>query len=85
MVHAVAYERTIALRTADQPQGPWSEPWLYIVGEAPEQNSSSDQLQSALGHPEFAREGGRIEYITYHRAARGFFNGETRLVELTFR
>jgi serine/threonine protein kinase len=85
MVHAVASARTIALRAANRPEGPWSEPWIYIVGEPPEQNASSDQLQSALGHPEFARDGGRIEYITYHRATPGFFTGETRLVEITFR
>jgi hypothetical protein len=85
MVHAVDAALTIALRTAERPEGPWSEPWLYLVGEAPEKAGSSDKILAALGHPEFARDGGRIEYITYYRPMRGFFRGETRVVELTFR
>ncbi len=77
--------RAIALRTADRPEGPWSEPLLYIVGVPPPEKKGGT-LKSGLIHPEFAREGGRIEYITYFRPTDvHIFGGETRLVEITFR
>jgi len=83
-IHGVPGERTIALRTADRPEGPWSEARLYIVGESPPRGEMN-RVQCALAHPEFAREGGRIEYITYRRQTGSLLVGETRLVEITFR
>jgi hypothetical protein len=83
-IHSVPGERTIALRTADSPEGPWSEPRLYIVGVPPPANESS-HIESALGHPEFARGGGRVEYITYRCQTGPLLIGETRLVEIRFR
>jgi len=81
-IHAVPGERTIALRTADRPEGPWSEPRLYVVGLAPPPHRYHNA--AALAHPEFARDGGRVEYITYFRDTGPFWTGETRLVEITF-
>ena len=82
--HAVVGAPTIVLRTADRPEGPWSEPRLHIVGR-PERWRRREWRQTALGHPEFARDGGRIEYITYHQEKGPFWIGETRLIEITFR
>ncbi|WP_233561362.1 hypothetical protein [Sorangium cellulosum] len=36
---------------------------------------------AGLGHAELAREGGRVEYVTYFRET-GLLEGEIRLVEL---
>lgn len=84
-IHSPRRERTIALRTAERPQGPWSEPRLYVVGVPWTAGLDPQPNQPALGHPEFSREGGRIEYITYQRTTGPFWTNETRLVEITFR
>jgi hypothetical protein len=42
-------------------------------------------IQSAVGHPDLAREGGRVEYLTYWRVLNETPGSETRLIELTFR
>jgi serine/threonine protein kinase len=83
-IHIVPHERSFALRTAERPQGPWSDERVYVVGVAPPPGKHWQHNETALGHPEFAREGGRIEYVTYHRPTGAFWTGETRLVEITF-
>jgi len=86
-IHAVPEGTTIALRTANRPEGPWSEVRLHIASlpSPPNLFEWEKYVDSALGHPEFAREDGRIEYVTYHRETASFWIGETRLVEITFR
>jgi serine/threonine protein kinase len=85
-IHVVPEERVIAFRAADRPEGPWSDPRFYIVAVPPPSVVTwNGAINSALAHPEFARENGRIEYITYHRATGPFWVGETRLIEITFR
>jgi serine/threonine protein kinase len=84
-IHSPRRERTIALRTADRPEGPWSEPRLYLIGVPWTTGTDQQRNQPALGHPEFSREGGRIEYITYQRDTGAFWTNDIRLVEITFR
>jgi hypothetical protein len=83
-IHSIPGARTIALRTAERPEGPWSEPRLYVDG-LPLPQKVDHRIEAALGHPEFSREGGRIEYITYRRQTGPLLVGEIQLLEITFR
>ncbi len=71
-------ENDIYIRTAPAPEGPWSKEALAVktmpgVGDAAN--------YSGMAHPEFAREGGRFELLSYHRET-GDWASEIRLVEL---
>jgi hypothetical protein len=70
----------IHVRTADRPEGPWSPP--RQIFEGPPGHYGGDG--GLIARPEFSREGGRIEYMTYCRPIGGF-EGELRLIEVTFR
>ena len=72
----------IAIRTADRPEGPWSDAQDVVECIAP----TNEKMWSycGLAHPELSREAGRIEYLTYYRET-GFFKGEIRLIELVFK
>ena len=75
-------ENKIMIRTANRPEGPWSDVHVSVDCLAP----STGKMWSycGLAHPEFSRENGRIEYFTYYRET-GIFKGEIRLIELTFK
>jgi len=68
-----------ALRTADLPQGPWSEPRAIGNGVRAYENWN----YALIAHPEFSREDGRVEILSYAHPS-GFLQQETRLVELRF-
>jgi hypothetical protein len=65
------------LLMADHPQGPWSDPSAIGEGAKPQQNWN----YSLIAHPEFSREEGRVEILSYTHPS-GFLSQETRLVEL---
>ena len=71
----------ILVRTADRPEGPWS-------GEAIVEGIPSDDVfrwvDSAVAHPELARDGGRVELLTYTPNV-SMAGSETRAVEIEFR
>jgi hypothetical protein len=69
----------IHLRTASRPEGPWSEGW--IIGKGLRAWKNWDY--ALIAHPEFARENGRGEILSYTRPA-GFLTKEVRLLELRF-
>ncbi|MGK3997721.1 DUF4185 domain-containing protein [Sorangium sp. So ce1024] len=69
----------IALRTAPAPEGPWSDSEVVFTAMAP--STPEAWPYAGLGHGELARDGGRLEYVTYFRET-GFLQGELRLVEL---
>ena len=80
-IYSTPLVNTLSLRTSDSPEGPWSEARVFHQGEAP----SGDQWDySGLAHPELARKNGRVEYLTYYRPLESF-QGEIRLVEVTFK
>lgn len=58
----------ISLRSAEQPEGPWSAPTRAFTAEA--------EIADVLVHAEYRRGGGRFEYLSYRVGA------EMRLVEL---
>jgi hypothetical protein len=69
----------ISLRTAPAPEGPWSDSAVVFTAKAPP--TPEAWPYAGLAHAELAREGGRVEYVTYFRET-GFVEGEIRLVEL---
>jgi hypothetical protein len=71
----------MALRTADRPEGPWSDAEHF--GQAlPALDGTWDYALAA--HPELARDGGRIEYLSYFRPGT-FLDGTIHLLEVTLR
>jgi len=66
----------IVLRTSSELTGPWSDE--TVVHEALDFTDDGHTSYSALAHPEFARDGGRFEYLTYYEP----HSGGMRLVEL---
>jgi hypothetical protein len=70
----------MALRLAPRPEGPWSGPLTFADG-LPALDGSWDY--ALIAHPELAREGGRVEYLTYFRPGI-FLDGTIVLVEVTY-
>jgi serine/threonine protein kinase len=73
----------VSMRMADRPEGPWSTARLITDGVRQAQDYRNNS--GAHAHPVIAREGGRVEYITYGRPVGKFGESEVRLVEITFR
>ena len=70
----------VLMRTAPNPQGPWSEPTVLLTGEPPPANMID---YAGMEHPELASGAGRSIVISYFHPL-GFLQGELRLVEITF-
>ncbi len=76
--HTLNREHKIVMRTAPEITGPWSEGEIAF---RPERIANGDLIYAAKEHPELAREGGRVLYVT-------FVNSTTyvpQLVELTLK
>lgn len=72
------FSETVSVRTAERPQGPWSDAVTAFVAEAPPGDGNA---YCGLGHAELAGDGGRLEYVSYYRST-GDWEGEIRLVEV---
>ena len=70
----------ITIRLADRPEGPWSN--AMIEFDTLHSVPGWYWTNTGVGHPEFARDGGRTEYMTYRRNDMG--RGEIRLMEVRF-
>jgi hypothetical protein len=79
-VYSQPFSNRVLMRTAPQPQGPWSAPVVAFTGVTP---SSSNADYAAFEHPELATDGGRTVVVTYFHPL-GPFRGEIRLVRVTF-
>lgn len=67
----------VKARTAPALTGPWSaEADIYKV--------PGDSPYDANHHPEYAEEGGRVEYVTFSRHTEGWFGAEMVLVRVEF-
>jgi hypothetical protein len=64
--HSLHRENKIVMRTAERIAGPWSE--AHVVYR-PEKTNDSDLIYAAKEHPELAREGGRVLYVTFVNSA----------------
>jgi hypothetical protein len=76
--HALNREHKIVMRTAPEITGPWSEGEIAF---RPERIADGDLIYAAKEHPELARDGGRVLYVT-------FVNSTTyapQLIELTLK
>jgi hypothetical protein len=60
--HSLHRENKIVMRTAAQLTGPWSEAQVVY---RPERITDADLIYAAKEHPELARAGGRVQYVTY--------------------
>ena len=77
-IHSFHRENKIVMRTAPEISGPWSDGEVVY---RPDREAENDFIYAAKEHPELARDGGRIIYVT-------FVNSRTyipQLVELTLR
>ncbi len=81
-VYSEPLGRTVVLRTAPRPEGPWSATLRLFEAQAPSEGNG--WVYDAQAHAEFAEDGGRVQYVTYSRST-GFFEGEFRLVRVTLR
>ncbi len=69
----------VMIRTAPRPEGPWSGPVVAFRALAPSDPES--WVYDALAHPEYERDQGRIQYVSYSRQT-GFLRFEVRIVKL---
>jgi hypothetical protein len=71
----------IRIQMADHPEGPWSD---EIFVDAIPGDFGWTWIGWAAGHPEFSRDRGRVEMLTYTRGV-GKAGNETRAIEIQFR
>jgi hypothetical protein len=55
-------DNILVIRTAPELTGPWSEPEVVY---RPERTSDEALFNAGKEHPEFAREGGKVIYMTF--------------------
>lgn len=55
-------ENMLVIRTAPEMTGPWSEPQVVF---RPEKTLPNSLFNAGKEHPEFAREGGKVTYMTF--------------------
>src|SRR5262249_42631037 len=72
-------ESALTLRTAPRPEGPWSST-LHFADGAPALDGNFDY--GLIAHPELARNGGRVEYVSYFQPGK-FLDGVIHLLEIT--
>jgi len=77
-VHSGVFSNKVFIRTASKPEGPWSAPQELFTGMLPTGNPN----RAGQEHPELAKNGGKIIYVSYYRPIG--LQGELRLVEVTF-
>jgi non-specific serine/threonine protein kinase/serine/threonine-protein kinase len=70
----------IVIRTADRPEGPWLSDEVILEGLPPRLSGNNGMM----AHTEFARDGGRIQYMTYSHPT-GIMRRDVRLLEVVLR
>jgi len=71
----------LSIRTADRPEGPWSEE-IIVEGLTPP--AGFPWIIPGFAHPELERDGGRVQILTYARCV-GIAGVEMRAMEIEFR
>jgi Domain of unknown function (DUF4185) len=77
-IHSLHRQNRIVLRTASKITGPWGEPQVVY---RPEQFKDDDLIYAAKEHPELARDGGRVMYVTFVNSA----SYVPQMIELTLK
>jgi Domain of unknown function (DUF4185) len=76
-IYSLPFSQNVIMRTAPNPEGPWSSEITAFVAMQPAQGNVYDAHQ----HAEYDANGGQTIYVTYSRAT-GTFTSEIRLVAL---
>ncbi len=71
-IYSVPVENNIAVRTAQKPEGPWSDA-LRVFKTIP--GATGATAYRAVAHNELARENGKVQFVTYYRNT-GQWGGE---------
>jgi hypothetical protein len=61
-IYAVPLTRTVVMRTAPDPTGPWSAEQVLFAA-----TTTADTAYDLLTHPEYEEENGRVLYLTHSR------------------
>jgi tetratricopeptide (TPR) repeat protein len=81
-IYSKFLDESIAMMTADRPEGPWSDSRQIFEGLPPVGEPNWGNW-GGMAHEALSKKNGQVEYVTYQRNT-GFFEGETRLVEIVF-
>ncbi len=65
-IHNLMRENQLVIRTAPRITGPWSEPEVFF---RPQRSLPDDLFNATKEHPEMAKEGGQVVYVTYVNSA----------------
>jgi hypothetical protein len=76
-VYSKPFSQDVMMRTAQNPEGPWSAEITAFTAMQPSQGNVYD----AHAHSEYDSNGGQTIYVTYSRST-GSFSSEVRLVSL---
>jgi hypothetical protein len=76
-IYSPPFSQNVVLRTAHNPEGPWSASLTAFVAVRP----TSGNVYDAHAHPEYDANGGQTTFVTYSRST-GDFSSELRLVSL---
>ena len=77
-VYSPPFSQNVLMRTAPNPEGPWSREVLAFVAMQP---AGGGNVYDALAHSEYDVNGGETIFVTYSRTT-GEFTSEVRLVEI---
>jgi len=77
-VYSQVFSRNVMIRTAPNPEGPWSREVVAFVAMQP----SSGNVYDAHAHSEYDLNGGQTIFVSYSRATPAPFSSEVRLVSL---
>jgi hypothetical protein len=78
-VYSQVFSQNVLLRTAPNPEGPWSGSIVAFVALPP----SSGNVYDARAHSEYDANGGQTIFVSYSRSTPAPFSSEVRLVSLT--
>jgi len=79
-IYSAIFSDDVVYRVAPQPWGPWSDAAHLFTGR-PGWNGTNNYTGHA--HPEFAEDGGRVQYVTYAHTT-GFLRQDLPLVRVVF-
>jgi hypothetical protein len=78
-VYNSALSENVMMRTAPNPEGPWSREVKAFTALQPA--PGQDPVDDAQAHPEYNANGGQVMFVTYSHST-GAFTSETRLVSV---
>jgi hypothetical protein len=78
-VYSAQLSQRVIMRTAPNPQGPWSDEILAFFAMQP---AGGGDVYDAQAHAEYDANGGQIIYVAYSRGTPAAFTSEMRLVQI---